>query len=187
MAHEETVMGLMEQLVIADKHIIGSIMAHKKLWNEGISSVNNSYKALINLTGMGKLVRGSNHFKLLDCRSDYKIHSQLITKALADILKLNLETKIFREHTIQEIGSRPDAIVFLTKEDKGLCFILEVMNNETEEYLRQKIHALSYWNKTNEYLSSLFNSKIPAFDIVVTRSAIEGTFEYNSYLKEVTQ
>jgi hypothetical protein len=136
---------------------------------------------------MDKLVKGDGYFKLPNCKSEYKEHAQLLTKALADILKLDLETKIFREPTIQEIGNRPDAIVFLTKEDKGLCFILEVKNNETEEYLRQKVHALRYWNKATEYLSSLFNAKIPAFDIIVTGSAIEGTFEYNSYLKEVTQ
>lgn len=55
MAHEKTILTIMESLVIADKHIIGDIMAHKKIWNTGTSAVNNSYKALKHLVSLKKM------------------------------------------------------------------------------------------------------------------------------------
>lgn len=141
MAHEELIYGLMESLVIADKHIIGDIMAHKGLWTKGPSTVNNSYKALNLLVDSGKLVKGDGYFKLPDCRSEYKIHSQLLSKAISQILKLNLESKIFREISLQEIGLRMDSIILLTRGNESVCFCLEVCNNETESYLVSKVNA----------------------------------------------
>ena len=90
MAHEKTVMELMNQLVIADKHIIGDLMAHQKIWTTGTTSVNNSYKALNPLVDSGRLEKGNGYFRLPGCKSEYKEHAQLLTKALAEILKLNL-------------------------------------------------------------------------------------------------
>ena len=55
MAHEEMVMEFMNQLVIADKHIISDLMAHKGIWTAGTSSINNSYKALKYLVDLKKL------------------------------------------------------------------------------------------------------------------------------------
>lgn len=55
MAHDEKIMELMNQLVIADKHIIGDLMAHKGIWTAGTSSINNSYKALKYLVDLKKL------------------------------------------------------------------------------------------------------------------------------------
>lgn len=182
MAYEDILMGYMLKLSVANKHDIAELV--DEYWTEGVSRTNNVYKALSKNVAMGRLVKGDGYFKLPDCKSEYKEHARLLTKALVEILKLKLETKIHREHTIPEIGLRPDSIVLLTKEDKNLCFILEVVNNETEEYLRQKVHALRHWEGALDYLSSLFNIKIPAFDIVVAGSVIENTFEFNSYLKE---
>ena len=58
MAHEETIYKLMEELVIADKHIIGELMAHKGFWSKGVSAINNSYKVLETLVEAGKLEKG---------------------------------------------------------------------------------------------------------------------------------
>jgi hypothetical protein len=181
MAYENEVMGIMENLVIADKHIIASLMTQ---WTAGTSAVNNSYKALTNLVGLGKLVKGDGYFKLPECKSEWHIHAQHLSRSLVEVLKIKLNTKIFREHTIP-VGLRPDAIVLLTKGNKGLCFVLEVCNNEKSDYLCQKINAWRSWDKATEYLSTLFNAKIPCFDIVVAGSAIENTFEFQDYLKEV--
>ncbi len=182
MAYEELVMEYMKKLVIADKHVIAGLMRGK--WSEGTSAVNNSYKALTNLVGMGKLVQGNGFFRLPGCKSNYEEHAQLLTKALVEVLKTKLVRKIFREHTIPEVGLRPDAIVFLERDGKGLCFILEVCNNEPEDYLRHKVNTWLHWEGSTEYLSNLFNTKIPFFNIVVAGSAIEGTFELQDYLKE---
>jgi hypothetical protein len=168
MAHEDTIYAVMESLVIADKHVIGDIMAHKGLWTKGTSAVNNSYKALNCLVDSGKLVKGDGYFKLPDCKSDYKEHSQLLSKALAEIIKFNPTCKIFREHTITEKGLRPDGIVLLTRDDQACCFILEVCNNESEDYLTQKINTWNAWDGANKYLSDLFGEDIPFFQIVVS-------------------
>lgn len=183
MSNESEILAILEHLVISDKHTVASLMLHR--FKEGTSSVNNVYKALTNLVGMGKLVKGDGYFKLPSCKSEYKEHAQLLTKALAEVLKLKLTTKIIREPTIPEIGLRPDAIIFITKEDKGLCFILEVCNNETQEYLTQKINAWKTWRGARDYLSKLFNVKVKDFDIVVDGGISDGAFEFQTYLKEV--
>lgn len=185
MAHEEMVMELMDSLVIADKHIIGDLMAHKGLWNAGTSSVNNSYKVLCGLTDQDKLVKGNGYFKLPNCDSEYKEHSQLLTRALADILKLNLSAQVIREPSIKEVGLRPDALVFLTKDERGLCIVLEVCNNEFPEYLIQKINVWKNWKGAKEKLSELFNTPIQDFDFVVSGDFEAEAFELQSYLKEV--
>jgi hypothetical protein len=188
MAHEELIYGLMESMVIADKHIIGDLMAHKGLWTKGVSAVNNSYKALNLLVDGGKLIKGDGYFKLPDCKSEYKEHAQLLTKALAEIIKLNLNAKIYREVNLKEIALRPDAIVFLAKGDHKLCFCLEVCNNETEEYLTSKVNALKNWNGALQTFSLLFETNIKGIDFVVSGEiSADETFEFNSYLKEVGQ
>lgn len=184
MAHEETVMELMNQLVIADKHIIGDLMAHKGIWTAGTSAVNNSYKILTN----SDLERGDGWFRIKGCQSEYKEHARLLTKALAEILKLNLTTKIFREPTLKDVGLRPDSLILLNKNNLHLCFILEVCNNEFPEFLQQKINAWSQWGGALETLSRLFETKamIQAFDIVVSGDiSAEGAFEFKNYIEEV--
>jgi hypothetical protein len=186
MAHEETIYGIMEALRICDKHTGGDIMAARGIWTKGTSSVNNFYKGSNTLVDAGKLVKGDGYFKMPDCKSEYKEHSQLLTKALAEILKLNYQSQVLREPTLTDVGLRPDAILFLANGNKGLCFILEVCNNESPEYLNQKINAWRSFEGAKDYLSQLFETEIKAFDIVVSGDiSTEGTFEFNQYLKEV--
>lgn len=182
MAYEEEVFRLMSQLVIADKHIIASLMTQ---WKQGTSAVNNTYKTLESLVGLGKLVKGVGYYKLPDCKSEYKEHAQLLTQALTEILKLKLNTKIFREHTIDEVGLRPDAIILITHGTQGLCFILEVCINEAPEYLTKKINVWNHWEGAKPYLSKLLETKIKAFDLVVLDGLSDGAFEFNAYLKGV--
>jgi hypothetical protein len=128
------------------------------------------------------------YYRLPGCQSNYKEHAILLTKALAQILKLNLESKIYREITLKEIGLRPDALVFLKKDKLCLCFCLEICNNEFPEFLQQKINAWQHWNGAKETLSLLFEKRIEEFDIVVSGDiAAEGTFEFNQYLKDLEE
>jgi hypothetical protein len=188
MAHEETVMELMNQLVIADKHVIGDIMAHKGIWTEGTSASNNADKVLKVLCDYNLLEKVECFYRLIECKSTYAEHSKLLTKFLADILKLNITTKIFREKTLNEIGLRPDGLVLLIKDNQKLCFILEVCNNEFPEFLQQKVNAWRQWENSLRVLSELFGTKIHVFDIVVAGDiSAEGTFEFNQYLKEIKE
>jgi hypothetical protein len=184
MAHEELVMDYMESMVIADKHVVADIMSFRNIWTRGTPAVNNSYKTLTNLTALNKLVKGDGYFKLPSCKSEYAEHAQLLTKAIAEIIKTNLVVKIIREATLNEIGLRPDAIALLKNGNKAVCFVLEVCNNETEEYLTQKINAWKHWEGGLEKLSEIFKTRIPAFDVVVEGN---NTNDFKSYLEEVRQ
>ena len=185
MTNEELIELFMRQVVIADKHTVGDYMASIGRWSEGVSAVNNSYKWLNTLVDAGKLVRGDGFYRLPDCKSEYADHARALTKALAEILKLNLDTHILREHTIAEKGLRPDALVLLTKEGRGLCFVLEVCVNEREDYLNQKINTWFLWDGANQYLSQLFGKRIKHFEIVTVGLDTERTFNFNQYLQEV--
>lgn len=185
MAHETLIMEIMETLKISDKQIIGELMSSRGIWTAGTSSINNAYKALTVLADLGKLVKGLGYFKIPNCKSEYQEHARLLTKVLGEILKVS-DAIIYRELTIPEIGLRPDAAVLLTREGKGKCFILEVVNNETEPYLNQKITALRTWKHSLTFLSELFKYKIPHFDIVTAGdSTFDGTLQLKSYLEEV--
>ena len=180
MAHEETIFQLMEILKVADKQIIADIMAAKGHWTAGTSAVNNSYKSLCNLCDLGKLTKGDGYFKLTDCKSEYREHARLITQALAEILKLPLDSTIYREITIPDVGLRPDAICLITKNNQGFCFILEVCNNETPEYLQSKINVWNNWPNDTAFLSELFGYRIPHYDIMPV-TVLDG---FKAFLKE---
>jgi len=183
-AHDDLVCELMKELHIADKHIIGDIMAHKGFWTAGTSAINNSYKILTN----SNFERGDGWFRVKGCLSEYKPHARGLTAALASIIKLNLDYKILREPTLKNIGLRPDSLIMLTKNDKSIVMVLEVCLNELPIFLDQKVHAWQQYDAALEELSTLFQTKVKAYDIVVLGDYIpEGTFEFNQYLKDVKE
>jgi len=172
---------IIQSLRIADSLTVGEILLAKKLYSNLHSARVNAQKKLNELVALGKLEKGNGFYRTPNCRSEYKEHSLLITKALAEVLKLAVQSTIFREITIPEVGLRPDAICLLTKDHQGLCLILEVCNNETPEYLQSKINVWSNWQGGTEYLSQLFNYKIPHYEIVPI-TVLDG---FITYLQEV--
>lgn len=185
MAHEDTVYEVMQKLVIADTKLIAEIMSAKGIWTAGTSAYQNSYKALTTLTALNKLVKGSDYWKLPECKSEYQDHAKLLTQSLAEILKLNIPSIIFREITIPAIGLRPDSLILLKEGGEGLCFVLECVHNETEQYLASKISAWRHWDNTLPHLSQLFKFKIPHFLIATTGEPIDGAIQFNQLLMEV--
>lgn len=178
MAHEQTVMDIMESLGIGTKHQVAEVMAVKVGWKPGPSAINNTYKALARLTQQGKLEQGKGFFRVPSCRSDYSEHAQLLSQCIAEILKLPFQIKVKREHTIQEVGLRPDALMYIQDENRGLCFVLEVINHEPEVSLTTKANVWNQWKDAPRYLSKLFGAPVTHFDFV--RSD-----ELGSYLKEM--
>ncbi len=163
----EVIDNLMNLLVIADTKTIADLMAHRGFWTTG-NPYANSYKYLRELTQLDKLVKGDGYFKLPTCKSEYGEHAQLLTQALALIIKTPYEPVIYREKTIDEVGLRPDALVLLKNGDKGRCFLLEVVNNELPIYLEKKKNAWETWQGDFDYLSRLFGYKIPHYDFVIS-------------------
>ncbi|MHC1743943.1 MAG: hypothetical protein AB9873_13045 [Syntrophobacteraceae bacterium] len=170
MANIGAIEEIMRKLVIADKHVIGEIMAGRGVWKAGTSAVNNSYKDLVKLVELGRLEKCDGFFRLVGCRSDYKEHAQLLTQYLANIIK-SYQCVIYREHEVKPISLRSDAIVLLIKENKGRCLVVEVVNQETQQYLNQKREAWK-WDGATEYLSGLFGYRIPYFEFLTSEETI---------------
>jgi len=176
----------MEKLVIASKHEVAELMAHWGIWKGGVSAVNNSYKYLMLLVQLKKLMRGNCFFKLPGCESEYKEHAQLLTKTLIQILKTNPEAEIWRERPVPEVGSRPDALVLLRKGNLGRMLILEACDTETDTYLRAKINLYRKNPEIPRLLGEITGFTIPAFDIVVVgRDAPEGTITLEQALEDL--
>jgi hypothetical protein len=167
-------------LKIADALTVGEILHAKGVYSTLPSARVNAQKKLNELAALGKLERGNGFYRVIGCKSEYKEHAQLITKALAEILKLEVQSTIFREITIPEVGLRPDAICLITKDNQGYCMILEVMNNETPEYLQSKINVWENWQRDTQFLSQLFKYKIPHYEVVPV-TVLDG---FISFLKE---
>jgi hypothetical protein len=185
MAREDEVMALMESLVIATDKEVGEIMASRGHWGEGQSARVQASKSLKNLIDLSKLERRNGVYRLPGCKSEYKEHAQLLTKSLAQILKLN-PAVVHRELTIPEVGLRPDAICFAIKNQHGLCFVLEVMNNETPEYLKRKINVWNHWKNSKDFLGNLFGYCVPNFLIAVSGGeVIDGTVDFKQVLEEL--
>ncbi len=174
------VSNIMQSLRIADSLTVGEILLAKKLYANLQSSRVNAQKKLNELVALGQLQRGDGYYRTLDCRSQYKEHARLITKALAEILKLPVTSHIQRE-IATPIGLRPDAIVLLTRHNQGLCLILEVCNTETEAYLEQKINSWNNWPEATQFLSNLFTHKIPHYEIVTVTDLVG----FSAYLQGV--
>ncbi len=172
MAHEEKILEIANQLKYFTKHDIGGIMAHLKIWNEGVSAVNNSDKAIKNLIPDFLEKGEGNFFKLKELRGNHDLHSQEITKELIKIIKLNHQTIIHREKLIEDVRLIPDAVVCLINGNRAAVAVLEVMINEPESYFEMKKNAWASWPRAKEYLSELFDIKVLSFNIINTAEEI---------------
>jgi hypothetical protein len=157
---------VISSLKIADALTVGEILHAKGLYSNLQSARVNAQKKLNDLVALGQLEKGDGYYRVPGCKSEYQEHARLLTKCLAEVLKLSTDNQIYRELTIVNLGLRPDAVVLLTRENQGYCFILEVLINETEQYYQQKVNAWNNWPDSLNYLSRLFKYKIPHFDIV---------------------
>ena len=171
MAHEEKVLEIANQLKYFTKHDVGSIMAHLKIWNEGVSAVNNSDKSIKNLIP-DYLEKGEGYFKLKGLKGEHNEHSEEITKELIKIIKFNYQTIIHREKLIEEVKLIPDALICLIDGNRAAVAILEVMLNEPPAYFEMKKNAWGKWPGAKDYLSELFDIKVLSFDIINTAEEI---------------
>jgi hypothetical protein len=189
MAYDSLVLEVMEALKIADDKIIGEIMSSRGYWTAGISARNNSLKILKSLADQKLIKKGRGYFSTLDCKSEYgqDSHSRLLTQALARILIACPNATIFREHTISEVGLRPDAVCMIAKGNQALCFVLEVLHNETTEYFKQKLSTWRTWTGATDYLSQLFGYEIPCFSVVTAGQQLlfDETLTLDNLLEEL--
>lgn len=167
------VLPIIQSLQIASDTIIGEILTSRNLvsWSPGTSARNNARKLLKTLD----LTEGPGFFRIPSCNSNYEPHAKALTEHLAEILKIT-DAQIYREHTTP-IGLKPDALVLVQRDQKAICFILEIALNETFEYLEMKRNAWLHWKESREYLSDLFKITIPYYGFVVSGKEFETPFE----------
>lgn len=158
---------IIQTLRISDSLTIGEILHSKGLYSNLHSARVNAQKALNNLADLGKIEKCKGYYRTPDCKSEYKEHARLLTKSLSKILICS-NAVIHREITIPDIGLRPDTIALLKKAGQGACFVLEVVNNESEIYLQSKINAWKNWQGSLPFLSRLFGYSIPYFDLITS-------------------
>lgn len=164
--HEDTVMSLMEKLVIADDRIIGEIMAGWGLWKAGQSARVQASKYLKINTDLGRLEKGEGFYRLPGIKSQWTPHNMSLSKAISEILIPYPQSIVFREHSIQEVGLRPDALIMAINGTQATVIVLEIMNNETEEYFTQKENAWISWEDSKKYLSNLFGYEVNDFSLI---------------------
>jgi len=127
-------------------------------------------------------------YRIKGCKSEGGEHSLKLSQTLTELYKIPaVEPVIFREKYIAEIERYPDALILLKCTGRGACFVLEQVNEETEEYLTAKVKEWQSWEKANDYLSQTFNYRIPHFEIVISGTQIipRGCYALKNYLQEV--
>jgi hypothetical protein len=174
---------IVSALKVFDALTVGEILHAKGVYSNLQSARVNAQKKLNELVALGQLEKCNGFYRIPGCKSEYKEHAHLITKALAEVLKLPATSIIHREITIPAVGLRPDAIVLITKNNQGLCLILEVCNNETPEYLQSKINVWNNWPESTHFLSNLLNYRIPHYELVPI-TVLDG---FIAFLQEVAR
>lgn len=186
METEKIALNIIQQLRIIDAITLSEILispAYNLSWKEGHSARIQAQKILNHLADLGELEKGRGFYRIPGCKSEYSEHSRLLTRALAELLKLpGIEPAIIREEKITN-GLIPDALVLIRRRDQGLCFILETAHRETQGYLTAKIKEWQNSEKSLTVLSQIFNQKILHFDIVIDGEFVpEGCYPFRSYL-----
>jgi hypothetical protein len=179
---DKTIFEIVTKLRVADAKTVGDVLSTKHEFKNPHSARVQAQKQLNLLVETGKLIRGQGWYALKEYRGEYKEHDRLLTRDLSEILKLKHESIIFREAAF-ETGLRSDAAVLLKRNNEGLCFLLEVVRNESPEYLTMKQNTWKNWRGANTALSELFGYRIPWFSVIVSRS--EPDDEFNRLLEEV--
>lgn len=165
MAREKEVYELMQQLVIVNDIIVGEVMAAKGYWAAGQSARVQAAKALKNLSEEGRLERRDGFYRVPGCKSEWGEHAQFLTKILAEILKKHT-AEIFRETMVYDVGLRADAICMITKDNLGMVLVIEAMNHESTESIKNKETIWNTWPEATGYLSKLFGYRIPHFEFL---------------------
>ena len=186
---KKAVLEVLDAIKIASVKLAGEILFARNLYDTSNSANSNARKILEELTAINKLEKIRGGYRVKGCKSELKGHSLKLSQTLTELYKIpDVVPVVIREKKIP-INLIPDALVLLMRNGKGACFVLEEVNEETEDYLNSKVQDWRSWEKANEYLGQLFNYEIPHFDIVVSGAepvpVPMGCYSFENYIKEV--
>jgi len=175
MSHKDRILEIMQKVVIANIQTIAATIEALGIWQAGDSTYQNVYKCLNLLVKEGKLIKEKNYYKIPACKSNFDSHAINLTCDLASILKSYPQSIIYREHTISEVGLRPDALVLIRKINQegggaACAIVYECVLQERPEYLTKKENIWKTWQGALTFLTNLFNQKIPYFEFVTSEN-----------------
>ncbi len=164
----------MEIVGVATPHHLKRAMRLKDTHSSYVSS----QKLLKNLSDLGKLERANGVYKLPACKSEGGDHALAVTQVIAEVFNRFDDPQVYKEKLVEGKGVRPDLMVLARRNGQGLCFIVEVTLQETEDYLTMKRNVWQEWPEALVYLSNLFKTPIKHFDFLTSETL-------NQYLEEV--
>ena len=178
---------LIDIFKVANDDVIGNIAA--ELYNlnwkkEGLSRRNNAHKYLDELALTHQIQKGKGFYAVKGYQGEYKPggHDRSVTDCMARLVLLKHPISIFREVSFP-VGLRSDIVALIGKNGKGICAVVEVVNNETPEYFNQKMTAWKNWTQAPEYLSNLFGTPIPHFSIITEGITHPLAVDFKSFLE----
>jgi len=172
MSRQDDVLRLMESL-----HIATSVQVAKCLKNPTHSGRVQAQRDLNKLADLNLLERRDKFYLLPGCKAQGN-HALAVSDAISEIYFRFESPTVYREKLIEEKSIRPDLMCHVRKENQELCFIMEVVREESLEYLRMKRNVWDEWPEACAYLSELFQAKVKHFDFVTSQ-------EFNLYLEAV--
>jgi hypothetical protein len=186
----ERIKKLVEVFKVANDHVIGNVAAeiYNLNWKkEGLSRRNNAHKYLDELALTNQIKKGKGFYSIKEYQGEYKLggHDRRITETTAQLICLKLPITIYREVSFP-IGIRSDLVILIGKGNKAICAVIEVANNETPEYLNQKIIAWKNWTEAPQDLSNLFSTNIPHFSIITEGITHPLAVEFTKFIEEVS-
>ena len=188
---KEAALSLTQSLTVTDATIVATILHRWGHFKNLQSAKIQAKKYLDEHTFLRRLERVAAHarysyYRIPGSRAEFSGHPKKITSSLANILSVNPAAIIRREVHVPEIYTRPDALVFMKQNGRGRCFVLEVKDHETDQYLANKVNKWRLWKDALSYLSHTFGTKIPCFDFVVDgETNVPGVIQFQDYLKEI--
>ncbi len=162
------ILSLLNVLKVADAFVISDylIKTGKVKWQPGHSARVQVDKLLRPHVLTGKIEKCRGYYRV-DSKSTYQPHSKLITQTILNILTAYPQSIVKREVEVP-CGLRSDIIALIvTKGGDAICVIIEVILQETPEYLESKLNKWNSYEDALPFLRELFHQpQIPCYTFV---------------------
>lgn len=185
MAHEEIIERTIKTLQKATAREIGAVLFFKGLVSSIESGDATCRRVLMDLISKGTIKKEGSCFMLPNLQG-YNDHDKKLTGGIIEFVR-RWDCEIYREHSVTEVGLRPDALILVKAGERGACIILEVVNKEKDEYLKQKLTTWNGWKSSLNYLSGLFGVNVPHFTFCTYGRNFEGISEMPDLIKQMEE
>lgn len=162
MSRQDDVLRLMESL-----HIATPVHVARCLKNPTHSGRVQAQRDLNKLVELNLLERRDKFYLIPGCKSEGGEHALAVSDVISE-LHFRFESQVFREKFVEQKAVRPDVLALIRKDGNALCLIIEVVREESPEYLQMKRSVWEEWTEACAYLSKLFQMTIPCFNFITS-------------------